>query len=101
MAKIRARPHPGEILRSEYMQPYGLSANALARELHVPANRISMIIATVHPRAVTPDTALRLARYFATTPQFWLNLQQAHDLSLAEIASGERIKRDIKPLKAC
>jgi antitoxin HigA-1 len=75
--------HPGEILREEFMIPYGLSANALSRALDVPPNRITQIIAEENPRAVTVDTALRLARYFDTTPQFWLNLQQAYDLSAA------------------
>jgi addiction module HigA family antidote len=86
----RRRTHPGEVLREEFMVPLALSANALARALHVPPNRITAIIAAERPRAVTPDTALRLARYFGTTAQFWLNLQRAHDLSAAEIAlAGE------------
>ena len=75
MARITT--HPGEILREEFMIPLGLSANALARALNVPPNRITAIIAAENPRAVTPDTALRLARYFGTTPQLWLNLQLA------------------------
>jgi len=79
------RTHTGEVLREEFMIPLSLSANALARALHVPPNRITAIISTQSPRAVTPDTALRLARYFGTTAQFWLNLQRAHDLSVAEI----------------
>ena len=77
--------HPGEVLREEFMVPLSLSANALARALHVPPNRITAIIAPENPRTVTPDTALRLARYFGTTAQFWLNLQRAYDLSVAEI----------------
>ena len=81
----RRRTHPGEVLREEFMLPFALSANGLARALHVPPNRITAIIATESPRAVTPDTALRLARYFGTTAQFWLNLQRAYDLSVAEI----------------
>ena len=64
------------------MQPLGLSANALALALRVPATRIGAIVRADRPRAVTADTALRLARYFGTTPQFWLNLQSAYDLSI-------------------
>ena len=81
--KNRMRPvHPGEILREEYLAPLGLSANALAEALGVPANRVSAIVAG--KRAVTADTALRLARAVATSPEFWLNLQTAHDLALAK-----------------
>lgn len=76
---MRIHIHPGKILQEEFLFPLGLSANALSREIGVPTNRITQIIAS--KRAVTPDTALRLARYFNTTPQFWLNLQQEHDLS--------------------
>ena len=71
------RIHPGEILREEFMVPLGLSMNRLARDLRVAVTRISEI---VHERrAVTPSTALRLARYFGTTPQFWMNLQTSYD----------------------
>jgi antitoxin HigA-1 len=69
-----------------------LSANALSRALDVPPNRITSIIAEESPRAVTPDTALRLARYFGTTPELWLNLQQAYDLSVALTEHGARIQ---------
>jgi addiction module HigA family antidote len=93
----RIHTHPGEVLREEFMAPLGLSANALARELHVPPNRITAIIATDTPRAVTPDTALRLARYFRTTPEFWLNLQAAYDLSVAVAAHGARITNEVRP----
>ncbi len=82
------------------MRPLGLSANALAHDLHVPPNRITSIVASTAPRAITPDTALRLARYFGTTPQFWLNLQSAHDLSLAECAIGERVAEEVRPRAA-
>ena len=64
----RIRTHPGEVLREEFMQPLGLSANALALALRVPATRIGAIVRADRPRAVTADTALRLARYFGTTP---------------------------------
>lgn len=78
----RLRTHPGEILREEYVVPLGLSARALARELGVPANRLSEIMRG--SRNVTADTAIRLGRYFNTDPRFWLNLQTAYDLSQAE-----------------
>lgn len=97
----RLRTHPGEVLREELMQPLGLSANALALALRVPATRIGAIIRQCQPRAVTADTALRLARYFGTTPQFWLNLQTAYDLSRAEMtAAGPAIERDVHPRAA-
>ena len=82
MARIRT--HPGEVLAEEFMKPLGLSARALAAELDVPANRISEIIR--QRRGVTADTAIRLARRFGTTPRFWMNLQVAQDLSVAEAA---------------
>jgi antitoxin HigA-1 len=67
---MRVRTHPGEVLREEFMVPLELSANALAREIDVPANRITSILDDRHPRSVTADTAIRLARYLGTTPQF-------------------------------
>jgi addiction module HigA family antidote len=73
-------PHPGEILK-ETLHDLGISMNRLSRELHVPANRISSIVAG--QRAVTGETALRLARYFGTTPEYWLNLQARYDLESA------------------
>jgi antitoxin HigA-1 len=78
----RVRTHPGEILNEEFLTPLGLSARRLADEIDVPSNRISDIIRG--RRAVSADTAIRLARRFGTTPQFWLNLQGAYDLSEAE-----------------
>jgi addiction module HigA family antidote len=80
----RLRTHPGEVLREEYLVPLGLSARALARELDVPANRLTEILRGT--RDVSADTAIRLGRYFGTDPRFWLNLQAAHDLSKAEKA---------------
>jgi addiction module HigA family antidote len=80
MARIRT--HPGEVLREEFLVPLAMSAHQLADALGVPANRISDIVR--ERRAVTADTALRLAKHFGSTPQFWLNLQMAHDLSKAE-----------------
>ena len=96
----RITTHPGEILREEFMIPLGLSANALARALKVPPNRITAIIAAENPRAVTPDTALRLSRYFGTTPQLWLNLQQAYDLSAAIVQQGTTINLTVQPRAA-
>lgn len=77
----RIRTHPGEVLAEEYMEPLGMTARQLATELRVPANRISDIVR--ERRSITADTAIRLGRYFGTDPQFWLNLQVAHDLSKA------------------
>lgn len=93
----KLRPvHPGEILREDFLVPLGLSMNRLALELRVPVTRIADI---VHQRrGITPQTALRLAYYFRTTPMFWLNLQAAYDLALAEDEELERIKRDVQPL---
>jgi addiction module HigA family antidote len=72
--------HPGEILREEYLLPLGLKPYTLAKKLHVPRTRIERLVAEQTP--VTPDTALRLARFFGTTPQFWMNMQTAHDLAI-------------------
>ena len=99
MDEIRIRTHPGEVLLEEFMRPLGLSANALARELHVPPNRISAIVGT-DSRAITPDTALRLSRYFGTTPEFWMNLQAAYDLSRARAEMAERIAAEVRPRAA-
>jgi antitoxin HigA-1 len=88
MTMARLRTHPGEILREEYLVPLGLSARALAKDLDVPANRLTEIMRGV--RDVTADTAIRLGRYFGTDPRFWLNLQAAYDLSKAEKAHSYR-----------
>jgi len=97
LAVARIRTHPGEVLRKEFMKPLGLSANALALALRVPATRIGDILRAEKPRAVTADTAIRLARYFGTTPEFWLNLQSAYDLSVAIAEQGPAIERDVRP----
>ena len=98
MATNKIRPiHPGEILREEYLVPLSMSANALAMALHVPAPRINDIVR--ERRAVTPDTALRLARYFDTTAQFWLNLQSTFDLKQAERQAGSLIAEEVRPLQ--
>jgi addiction module HigA family antidote len=85
--------HPGEILREEFLAPLGMSAHALAMELKVPAPRINEIVR--ERRAITPDTALRLARYFGTTPQFWLNLQTSYDLKITEQEIGPKIAKEV------
>jgi antitoxin HigA-1 len=95
---MRIHTHPGEVLREEFMIPLGLSANALSRDIDVPPNRITSIIAS--GRAVTPDTAVRLARYFDTTPQFWLNLQMAYDLSVTLAEHGAEITDRVRPRAA-
>ncbi len=90
--------HPGETLREDFMLPLTLSANRLAIELHVPVTRINDI---VHDRrSITADTALRLARYFGTTPQFWVNLQANYDLEVASDALSAKIESQVKPLRA-
>ena len=86
--------HPGEILAEE-MEELGLSANALAGALGVPTNRITAILK--RQRGVTADTALRLSRYFGTTPQLWLNLQKTFELSVAEVESGKAIADRVQP----
>jgi addiction module HigA family antidote len=93
----RIHTHPGEVLREEFMKPLGLAANALSLELRVPATRIGDIIRSEKPRAVTADTALRLGRYFRTSPEFWVNLQAAYDLSVAAVERGSRIDQDVHP----
>jgi antitoxin HigA-1 len=92
--KNKMRPiHPGEILREEFLVPLGMSAHALAMELKVPAPRINDIVR--ERRTITPDTALRLARYLGTTAQFWLNLQTSYDLKITEKAVGSKIKSEV------
>ncbi len=89
--------HPGEILRDELTE-LGMSANALAKALDVPANRITAILNG--QRAITADTALRLARFFGVSARFWLNLQQSHDLKVAERTAGEKIRRTVRSRRA-
>ncbi len=90
----KMRPvHPGEILREE-LNEIGLSANALAKELVVPTNRITNILN--EQRSISGDTALRLARYFDTTPEFWMNLQTAYDIRRTMLESGREIERTVK-----
>ncbi len=90
--------HPGEILREDFMKPLRLSMNRLALDLHVPVTRIAEI---VHERrGITPDTALRLGRYFNTSARFWLNAQSSYDLEVAQDALQTSIERDVHPLVA-
>ena len=91
--------HPGEILREDFMKPLSLSINKLALELHVPATRIGEI---VHERRrISVDTALRLARYFNTNPEFWLNLQNFYDLEVSRRSGAvSAIKREVRPAGA-
>jgi addiction module HigA family antidote len=94
----RVSTHPGEILREEFLIPLGITQNALAMKIRVPATRIGDII---HGRrAITPDTALRLARFFGNSPEFWLNLQQLHDLSKAKIELHKTIEREVTAYSA-
>lgn len=99
MFKNGMRPvHPGEILREDFLIPLGLSANALAKALSVPAPRINEIVR--ERRGVTADTAMRLARYFGGDARSWMNLQAAYDLRVAEVKDAQRIRKEILPLSA-
>jgi len=91
--------HPGEVLREDFMKPLGLSANKLALELHVPATRIGEIVN--ERRRITAETALRLARYFRTNAEFWLNLQNFYDVEISR-RSGKvaEIERQVHPAPA-
>ncbi|MFP4279859.1 MAG: HigA family addiction module antitoxin [Halochromatium sp.] len=90
--------HPGEILREDFLAPLGLSVNALAVALHVPATRLHEIVK--ERRAISPDTALRLARYFGGDAQSWLNLQSSFDLRRTELDSRAAIEREVTPREA-
>jgi addiction module HigA family antidote len=90
--------HPGEFLREDYLKPLNMSANALSKALHVPAGRINDIV--LERRGVTPDTALRLARFFGGDAQSWLNLQQMFDLKVTERAKAAQIEAEIVPMAA-
>jgi addiction module HigA family antidote len=96
MTKLLAPVHPGEVLKEEFMKPLELSANALARALRVPANRVLAIVNA--ERGITADTALRLARALGTTPDFWLNLQKQYDLDRARDAATDLGR--IEPIRA-
>lgn len=88
--------HPGEVLFEEFLKPMGLSQNRVALDIGVPARRINEIV--LQKRSITADTALRLARYFGVSPQFWLGLQKDYELDVAEDAVGERVAREVRVL---
>lgn len=94
----RVTTHPGEILSEEFLKPLGMSVNGLALALRVPATRIGAIVKG--ERSVTADTALRLARFFGTSAEFWINLQAMHDLTKARMQNGVAIERDVRPRAA-
>ena len=91
-------PHPGDTIREEYLVPLGMNVSALAKELGVGTARLGEIVRG--RRGITADTALRLARYFGTTPELWLNLQAFYDLRMAQRESGRTIERRVKPRRA-
>ena len=96
MTRNRMRPiHPGEVLREEFLQPLQMSAHALSQATRVPAPRVNDIVNG--KRGVTADSALRLARYFGNSPDFWMNLQAAYDLRAAERKALVRIEREVSP----
>lgn len=100
MAKENRLPpaHPGEHLRDDFMVPLRIGINQLARDLHVPPIRISRIVN--QRRGITGDTGLRLARYFGTSPELWMNLQSIYELDVAERANGETITGEVQPVAA-
>ena len=89
--------HPGEVLLEDFMKPLGLSQYRVAKDIGVPALRISQIVRG--QRSITADTALRLARYFGTSPTVWLRLQARYDLEVAEAKTAKRINREVKALQ--
>jgi addiction module HigA family antidote len=93
---IKLHPiHPGKVLAEEFLKPMNLSQNRLAIEIGVDARRINEIV--LGTRSVTADTALRLARYFGVSPQFWLGLQTEYDLDIAMDSLGDRLEREVRP----
>jgi addiction module HigA family antidote len=105
LSEVLARPrktlsvtHPGQFLLGEFMEPHELTANALANALHVPANRITAILKG--QRGISADTALRLARYFGTTADFWLNLQKDYELRQARQVAQRKIDALVTPMTA-
>lgn len=87
--------HPGEVIKKDFLKPLGLSANALAKALCVPAPRINDVV--LKRRAVSADTAMRLARFFGGDARSWLNLQMNHELRVAETQNAKRIAREVIP----
>ena len=90
--------HPGEILRDDFLKAMQITAYALAKVIKVPRSRVKEI--ALGHRAISPDTALRFARYFGTTPDFWINLQSRYDLEVAERTLRKRIEREVSPRTA-
>ena len=88
--------HPGEVLLEDFIKPLGLSKYRVAKDIGVPTLRISQIVRG--QRAITPDTALRLARYFGTSPNVWLGMQARYDLEVTEAKMAKRISREVKSL---
>ncbi len=96
MADEKLKPvHPGEVLLEEFLKPMGLSQNRVALDIGVPARRINEIV--LSKRRITADTALRLARYFGTSPQFWLGLQMDYDLDVTADAVADQLEREVRP----
>lgn len=97
MSRLKKLPpiHPGKILREEFLKPLGMSMNRLADELHVPANRITQIVEG--RRSITGETALRLARYFGTSAEFWLGMQKDYDLQVARDEFEREVERQVRP----
>lgn len=99
MTEEKLKPvHPGEVLLEEFLKPMGLSQNQLALSIGVSPRRINEIV--LGKRSITADTALRLARYFGVSPQFWLGLQMDYDLDITEEAMAERLKQEVRPYAA-
>jgi len=90
--------HPGRTILEDVLKPLGMSVNALAKELHVPATRLNDVVRL--RRGITADTALRLARFLGTSAQFWLNLQSAYELRVAEHGKARIINRQVRPRRA-
>ncbi len=95
MAKVLPPLHPGEVLREEFMKPMGININALARELLIPVSRVSKIVNG--ERGITADTTMRAARYFGTSPEFWMNLQSRYDRLTAK-GKDKVIQHQVHPL---
>jgi addiction module HigA family antidote len=96
--KSGMRPvHPGKVLREDYLKPLAMNVNALAKKLGIPTSRLNGIV--LERRSVTPDTAMRLARYFGGDARSWLNLQTAHDLRVAEIEKAKEIEQAVEPMR--
>jgi addiction module HigA family antidote len=90
--------HPGTILRKEFLEPMDISVYELARAIKVPRSRPNDIV--LERRSITTDTAMRLGRYFGTSPEFWINLQSRHDLDLADRTARRKIEREVTPRAA-